>query len=313
MFRYLGIDTSNYTTSVALYGDQFCEILHSKKLLKVKSGERGLRQSNAVFQHINELPNSLQKVFENSSTSISAIGVSSRPRDEENSYMPCFVAGISIAKCIAIVNRVPCYEFSHQAGHIAAALFSAKKLELLKEKFIAFHVSGGTTEAVLVEPDPKKIIKTTCIAKSLDLKAGQLIDRVGVKLGFDFPCGKYVDELSKLSKKNFKINPCFKKLDCCLSGAENICSDMIEKGYSNADVCKFCIEFINETLSLMCSKIINQYGQIPILFAGGVTSNSKIRTQLSEKFGATFASAEFSSDNAAGIAILTSEVHNAQI
>lgn len=308
MFQYLGIDTSNYTTSVALYEKKVSKLIHSRKILTVKDGECGLRQSSAVFQHVQKLPEVLNELIGNEKINLAAVGVSSRPRDVENSYMPCFTVGLSVAKCIAQTHKVPCYEFSHQSGHIVAALFSIGRLDLLKKSFIAFHVSGGTTEAVLVTPKKDRGIDSKLIARSLDLNAGQLIDRVGVKLGLSFPCGKQLDELSRQSKKNFNVTPCIKNFNCCLSGAENICIRMIHDGYAYEDVAFFCIEFISKTLLSMCGKIASEYGNLPIIFAGGVASNHIVRKRISEKFNVLFATPEFSSDNACGIAVLASEV-----
>ena len=118
----LGIDTSNYTSSAALFDSESGEIIQSRQLLPVKEGELGLRQSDAVFQHILLLPEMIKNVFSESSKKIDRIGVSVSPRDEKGSYMPCFNTGKAIAESIAAVNGVPLFHFSHQAGHIAAAL-----------------------------------------------------------------------------------------------------------------------------------------------------------------------------------------------
>lgn len=184
----LGIDTSNYTTSVAIYDGENI-LKNCKKLLPVKDGERGLRQSDAVFYHTNQLADVFDEAFDSFNGKLDAIAVSSRPRDVEGSYMPCFTVGVNSARILAKALKVPLYTVSHQAGHITAALYSAKKLELMNEKFIAFHVSGGTTEALLVQKGTENPLDIEIIAKTLDLNAGQLVDRVGVMLGLHFPCG----------------------------------------------------------------------------------------------------------------------------
>lgn len=302
---YLGIDTSNYTTSAALYDSESNSIRHVKKLLPVKKGEKGLRQSDAVFSHTQQLYpliNELYSFDKNSDTV--CIGVSSRPRNVEGSYMPCFTVGISVAESIGSVMNIQVHNFSHQQGHIAAALYSAGRLDLLKERFIAFHVSGGTTEALLVTPDKENIINCEIIAASSDLKAGQAVDRTGVMLGLDFPCGMKLDELSRRSNKNYKIKPTMKDGNCSLSGVENKCKKMIENGEKPEDVAKFCIQYICSTLDEMTQYVLENYGSLPLLFSGGVMSNSYINSVLSQKYGAYFAKSEFSSDNAAGIAIL---------
>lgn len=303
MGRYLGIDTSNYTTSTALYNSESREMQQQKKLLQVKSGEKGLRQSDALFQHVKMLPCLMEKLSF-SGCGITAVGYSARPRDVEGSYMPCFLAGEEAARCISAALGVPCFDFSHQAGHIAAALFSIGKLEMLQQRFVAFHVSGGTTDVLLCSPENGES-KIEPVASSLDLKAGQAVDRVGLMLGLDFPAGPQLEALALQSKKQFSIKPCMKGCDCCLSGLENICGDMLTACEPPCDVARFCLEYIRCTLDSMTAAVLDKLGcKLPLLFAGGVMSNSNIREFMTQKYGAYFAAPGFSSDNAAGIAAL---------
>lgn len=304
----IGIDTSNYTTSAALY-DSAADVMYSeKRLLPVKEGELGLRQSDALFHHTVALPEIIEKALSNKNelSEISAIGVSDKPRDAKGSYMPCFLAGVNAASCAAAVTSVPLYKFSHQAGHIAAAVFSAERSDLLIKECIAFHVSGGTTEVVLTTPDSEKIIMAQTVLSSLDLKAGQAIDRTGVMLGFPFPSGKFVDEKARESNRIFKIKVPMKDGCCSLSGLQNKCEKMKKDGESDSDICRFCIEYIAEALSGMAEYALSKYGERTIIFSGGVMSNSIIRDRFSNKFDCIFAKPEFSCDNAAGIAYLAS-------
>lgn len=303
MNNVLGLDTSNYTTSAAVcFFDG--TVRHAKKLLPVKSGEKGLRQSDAVFHHVNQLPEVFAQVTKNVAQMPIAVGVSAKPRDEIGSYMPCFNVGASFGKTIAQLLDVPCYEFSHQAGHIAASLYSAGKIELLSQKFLAFHVSGGTTEALLVAPDANNVIKTQIVAKTLDLNAGQLIDRVGVALGQRFPAGASLEKLAIKCNDNFKIYPTLKGYDCCLSGVENLCAKMKFEQQSDEKIARFCVEYVGITLEQMCEKLLKNLGALPVLFAGGVMSNSIIKKRLETRFDAVFGEPIFSSDNAAGISVL---------
>lgn len=295
---FLGFDTSNYTTSVAVY-DGVC-IQQKKKLLSVKHGERGLRQSDAVFQHTVNLPELIDQFeFE----SIQALAVSCRPRNMKGSYMPCFLVGEGVAQAVAKTNRIPLYKTSHQVGHILAALYSCQRLDLINQKFLAFHLSGGTTEALLVTPDKDEIIRAQIIAQSLDLKAGQAVDRTGVLLGMDFPCGKELDLLSQKSDKTFKIKPSMKGADCSLSGVENKIKNMIDNGEAKEDIAKFALSCIARTIDAMTENIIGEYGNLPVVFSGGVSSNSLIRNTIENKYNAYFAQPEFSLDNAAGVAL----------
>ena len=295
---YIGFDTSNYTTSVALFDGK--NVVNKKKLLTVKQGERGLRQSEAVFQHTVNMPELISELkFDKK---IDAVGVSTRPRNIDKSYMPCFLVGVNNAVSFSKSLGVDLYKTSHQIGHILSALYSVDRLDLINEKFIAFHVSGGTTEALLVEPDENEIIKATVIAQSLDLKAGQAIDRTGVLLGLTFPCGKKLDEMSLKCEKEFRHRLSFKNLDCSLSGVENKVKNMVGNTNEN-EIAKFVITYIADTIDKMTENIIDKYGNLPLVFAGGVMSNTIINERISKKYNAYFAKPELSCDNAVGIAI----------
>lgn len=297
---FLGIDTSNYTTSCAIYDSENDTIIHRKKLLPVKKGELGLRQSDAVFHHTVQLPELMKELFADFDGEIDAIGVSDAPMRAEGSYMPCFLTGVCAAESVAAATGRPLYRFSHQQGHIMAALFSSGKRELYGQDFFAFHVSGGTTQALLVSGE----LDARLIASSLDLKAGQAVDRVGVMLGYPFPAGKYVDELAQKSDKKYKINIKLKDGNCCLSGVENKCRAMFEKGEKPEDVCRYCIDYIMTALYKIALFAKEKYGDLPMIFSGGVMSNKIIREEFEKTLGAGFATPEFSADNAAGIALL---------
>lgn len=301
---FVGFDTSNYTTSLSILKN---DIQQYKTMLTVKEGERGLRQSDAVFQHTVNMPKLLEQAsFEN----IEAVGVSTKPRNIDGSYMPCFLVGESVATAVAKTNNVPLYKTSHQVGHILAALYSANQLEFINDKFIAFHLSGGTTEALLVEPNKDELIKAIIIAQSNDLKAGQAIDRTGVMLGMTFPCGKEIDRLSKQCNTTFKFKPSMNGLDCSLSGVENKVKDMIKKGESKENISKFVLTCVSATVNEMLVRIKSEYGNLPVVFSGGVSSNSMLREVILNNHNAYFAQPDFSLDNAAGTALYAKIMKN---
>ena len=300
---FVGFDSSNYTTSVALYNDKNNEMQSVKKLLPVENGEKGLMQSKALFEHIRQFPTLLETAFSSfSSGKMSAVAVSEKPRNQEGSYMPVFLAGINCATAVACSNSVPLYKTSHQIGHILAGLYSCNRLDLINEKFIAFHISGGTTEALLVTPDEKNIISCEIVAKSLDLKIGQAIDRAGVLMGLDFPAGKEIDKLAQNGELNNKPKVTIIDGNCSISGLENKFNSMYKNGESKENISRFVIEYVYQTIDKMTDCLKQKYGDIPILYVGGVMSNSIIRERITKK-GGLFCKPEFSSDNAAGIAV----------
>lgn len=314
MALVLGLDTSNYTTSAAVYDTQAGEITQNKQLLPVKKGEVGLRQSDAVFHHTQQLPILLEQLLSGVTQTITAIGVSERPRPVEGSYMPCFTVGTGTGRALAAALGVPLFAFSHQEGHIAAALYGAKQTRLLQSPFLAFHVSGGTTEALLVKPKGGNM-SIQCVGQTLDLNAGQAVDRIGVLLGMSFPCGKQLEQLVLQHNGELDGNllrsakPSIKGNNCCLSGLENKCRTMYEAGASKEETAGFCLAYIYNTLLAMTRNIVSQYGSMPVVFAGGVMSNTLIRRAMEQQMECYFAPPEFSSDNSAGTAWLAAKKH----
>lgn len=300
----LGIDTSNYTTSAALFDTESGKAVSEKKLLPVKQGERGLRQSDAVFHHTKQLPHLIQKLF-NSRCNIEAVGYSYAPRCVTGSYMPCFLVGENTAVMAAVAANCDCYKTSHQVGHILSALFSCGRLELIKsdKPFLAFHVSGGTTDLLLCKGDKGNVISIEQIGGSDDLKAGQAVDRIGVLMGLGFPCGAELEKLAINSQKVFNPKVSVKGCSCSLSGLQNKCEKMLADGDEKADIAAFCIQFIYKSIHDMTVNAFEKYGDMPIVYAGGVMSDSIIRNKLDVDFNGYFAEPALSSDNAVGVAV----------
>ena len=294
----LGLDTSNYTTSAALFDGAVGENLG--RLLEVRPGERGLRQSEALFQHVKRMPQILEELLRES-PDIRAVGASTRPRAVEGSYMPCFLAGESHGRGIAAALGVPFYPHSHQEGHLAAAAWSAGRLDLLDAPFLAWHLSGGTTELLLVKPKGYTVA-AEIIGGTSDLSAGQLIDRTGVLLGLQFPAGKALDGLYPQADTCYEPSVKLNNLTFSLSGMENRVKGLMEEGARPANVARFAIDAVSNVVCRATQEARRRYPGLPVLCSGGVASNTRLRAALSE---AVFAQPQYSTDNAMGAAILT--------
>ncbi len=303
---FVGIDTSNYTTSAAVADMEGNIIASFKRLLNVEKGDRGIRQSDAVFSHVKNLPDILDAVGGAiGKRRIAAVGCSSTPRDAEGSYMPCFLVGKNAAHAMSAASGAPMYCFSHQNGHIMAALYSASAMDLLcGGLFGAFHVSGGTTEVLLVRPG-RSDFSVELIGGTADLNGGQAIDRIGVAMGLSFPCGR---EMELLALKNTEKLPSLKlsvsDLRCNISGIENKSLKIYSECGDKSFVSALAFDFIGRTLFKLTENLTDIYGEIPVVYAGGVMSNSIIQNMLSKRKNTFFALPEFSSDNAAGTALL---------
>lgn len=303
---FVGIDTSNYTTSGAVCTADGEVIANIKVPLPVREGECGLRQSDAVFSHVRNLPEVAEKLREAVRPyKVLAVGCSVRPREAEGSYMPCFLAGKAAAESFAAPLDVPVLECSHQDGHIMAALYSSGAAEqLLQQPFAAFHVSGGTTEVLHVTPRENGFTVDP-VGKTADLNAGQAIDRVGVMMGLSFPCGKEMEVLAATyAGKLPKPRICVRNGDCNLSGLQNLAEKLWKDTEDKAAVSAFVFSFVAETLKAMTAALDEKYPSIPVVYAGGVMSNRYLQSVLSKRPNTYFAEPQFSADNAAGVALL---------
>ena len=303
---FVGFDTSNYTTSAAVCDAEGRVICNSRILLPVREGERGLRQSDAVFFHVRNLPQVLADVRAAvCGGRVRAVGCSVSPRRAADSYMPCFLSGVAAAEAFAAAADLPVKCFSHQEGHIMAALYSAGAQGLLERgKFAAFHVSGGTTEVLTVIPRPDGF-DTEVVGGSADLHAGQAIDRAGVMMGMQFPCGR---ELEAEAAKNTKPVPdprvCVRDGFCHFSGLENRSEKLWRETGDRALVSAFVLRFCAATLEALTADLDRREPGLPIVYAGGVMSNRYLQAVLGKRHDTCFAAPEFSADNAAGVALL---------
>ena len=297
----LGFDTSNYTTSAAVFDGVAGE--NRGELLTVPEGALGLRQSDALFQHVKRLHLMVEELRADGALGeIAAVGDSTRPREAEGSYMPCFLVGEGQGRSLAAALDVPFFPCSHQQGHIAAAAWSAGHEELLDRPHLAWHLSGGTTELLYVRPEGC-LVSARIIGGTTDISAGQLVDRVGLCLGLGFPAGKAMDALSRESEqeKCFTVKTAEGKFS--LSGMENKIRAMAEQGVRPADVARYTLETLASVLARTTQWARKTYGDLPVLCSGGVASNSLLRRRL-EPLGAIFAPPRYSTDNALGVAIL---------
>ena len=297
----IGIDTSNYTTSIAFFdgvGGENCS-----RLLPVKAGELGLRQSDAVFAHIKSIPELSGRLFSHvQKDKITAIGVSTRPRAVEGSYMPCFMVGYSHAKLLSDALQVPLIEVSHQQGHVAASLWSADRLELMDMPHLAWHLSGGTTALLLVEPEGRNV-KCTKIGGTTDISAGQLIDRTGQLLELPFPSGKHLDALSRnaVKKDVFKVK--CSDFQFSLSGVQNKVQQYHAANQDPVETSGYALRCVAKAVYLATEQALKAYPGLPVVFSGGVASNSMLREVIAP-LNPIFSQPQFSTDNAMGVAVL---------
>ncbi len=298
----MAFDTSNYTTSTAYFSPEGA--LQARKLLDVPPGALGLRQSDALFQHVRRLPQMVEELYAQNPGEIRAVGASTAPREAEGSYMPCFLAGEGQGRVTAQVLNVPFYPWSHQQGHLAAAAWSAGREDVLQAPFWAWHLSGGTTELLAVTPKGRAFTAQK-VGGTQDLSAGQLIDRTGQLLGLPFPSGKALDALARAGQNTVPPFPVkVKDLTFSLSGMENQVKALAEAGTSQEEIACFVLNTLTGLVRRATDAALALHPDWPVLFSGGVSSNSILREGLSGH-NALFSAPAYALDNALGVALLT--------
>ena len=305
----LGFDTSCYTTSAAIVGENGEVLAASRMLLPVASGQRGLRQSEAVFAHVRQMPQVMERLRESlAGQEIVAVCASAQPRDAEDSYMPVFTVGLGHAGVLADALGIPLYQTSHQQGHIAAGLIGN---EAPKGRFVALHLSGGTTELLCCDDG-----RLALLGGSADLHAGQMVDRVGVALGLSFPAGPELEALAaRCPEPTTAILPVSMERDgvtCHLSGAETRAQQLIrEGGYSRERIAAEVYDVLARTVARMLAGAAKKAGASQALIVGGVASSILLRRLVKERLAKQrtplellFGQPQYSADNAAGVAAI---------
>ena len=304
----IGFDTSNYRTSAAAVTLDGAILVNHRELLPVSDGERGLRQSDAVFAHIRQLRN-CEAAFREAlgDTRIIAVAASTKPRDGEASYMPVFQAGYTAGSLLAAALNVPFFETTHQRGHLAAAMYGTG-LEH-RERLLAVHLSGGTTDLLALEGE-----KLTQIGGSADLHAGQLVDRAGVAMGLGFPAGEALEALAVRGHSEGRLGCSMESggLICHLSGAETRAGQWIREGsLPREDIAREIYDLLARTLVRMLKAGAEKTGIRTALITGGVAASALLRQMLEERRAKTrgcpelvFGRPEMSGDNAVGVALI---------
>lgn len=300
----LGLDTSNYTTSAALCSSHG-EIWQSRRLLPVKAGERGLRQSEAVFAHVRQLADQVEAVMKEAKAPLSCVCASVSPRDGKDSYMPVFSVGEMVGRSIAAAHHVPFFTTTHQRGHIRAARVDSG---LESENFLALHLSGGTTDVLLMEGET-----LTPLGTSMDLHAGQLVDRIGVAMGLPFPSGPHLEKMAVQGKAQALVPVSMNEntLQCHLSGAEAQLLRMVQDGMEKNNIAAEVYSVLCRTVLRLLKAAAEKTGTNHILLAGGVMSSALLRELLQQRnekrrlqLKLHFGKPEYSGDNAVGVSLI---------
>ena len=306
----VGFDTSCYTTSVAVVTEHGQAVASQRRLLQVPAGSRGLRQSEMVFQHNAALPELLTLALEEAravsgdGVPIAALCASARPRDVEGSYMPAFTVGEGYARALSAAMRTPLFLTTHQQGHIAAARMGTTLDPCHGEVsgHLALHLSGGTTELLLCSGHPPK---AQLLGGTLDIALGQLVDRIGVKLGLPFPAGPHLEALAEAGVANAPTVS-LRDLNINLSGTETAFMRRIEAGEAPQNVAASVFAYAADVIAALIKAGMRQTGVQTALLMGGVASSYRLKDLLSRRPipSPVWATPSLSGDNAVGTAVI---------
>lgn len=302
---YLGIDTSCYTTSIAVIDRQGKLVDEERQILSVKSGGRGLAQSEMVFQHTRNLPILMEKIFDRQDMNILGIGASKQPRPREDSYMPAFLAGFGLGRALASTLKVPLLALSHQENHLEAGLWSARGPQA--DKFMMLHASGGTTDLIGVENTNTDHYKLVTLGGSIDLHAGQFVDRVGVALGLQFPTGPELESLAATAQLKYDLPIAVQKEKISFSGPATAALRAIAAGADRAEMALGVEYVLGETFARAIRNTAKAHSIKDIVLVGGVAANCYIRQHIIEKLkkyaiNVYIPDNKYSGDNAVGCA-----------
>lgn len=298
---FLAFDTSCYTTSAAVVSGG--QALYDKRImLSVEKGGRGLRQSEAVFQHIKNL----KSIFTDSPMEhykIAGVSCSEKPRPRDDSYMPVFCVGESAALACAAALGAKHYALTHQHGHIYSAFLGNSVTD---GNYCALHVSGGTLDILRVDIKDSIVCDIEPLGGSLDITCGQLIDRTGVAAGLGFPAGEEMEKLYIKGNRRLPVN--VTGLSVNLSGAEAQAKRLLAAGEDKSSVCSAVIDCASETLVKLALNAAKETGLKKFVFTGGVICNRIIRENLLEVcadngYESILADKAYSGDNACGLAL----------
>ena len=301
MSRILSLDTSNYTTSACVFDTQCGIVWENRIMLPVKEGECGVRQNDAVFLHTKNLPFLFKDI---DCFDIDFVAASCCPSERENSYMPCFTVGTSLAASLSSILKKEYYYCSHQKNHILSALYSANKTVLLNRRFLAYHISGGTTDICLCTPSESGVFSVKKIGGTADISCGQLIDRTGVSLDLPFPCGKHIEKIAcgNISGKiRIKNNDGFYNF----SGFQNKTQQMLHNNCEKNEIASYTLDVVYSFIMDSVKYFRNKFGDLPVIMSGGVMSNKQISNSvLTNSESVYFSDPRYSVDNALGTALM---------
>lgn len=283
--RILAIESSCDETAAAVVknGREICSnIISSQIALHTLYG--GVVPEIASRKHIEKINQVIEEALKEADMKLQdmdAIAVTYGP-----GLVGPLLVGVSAAKAISFATGIPLIGVHHIEGHISANFIEHKELE---PPFICLVVSGGHSHLVVV----KDYGEYEIIGRTRDDAAGEAYDKVARAIGLGYPGGPKIDKLAKEGNPAAIRFPRAKveenAYDFSFSGLKSAVLNYINgcqmKGEEicRADVAASFQQAVIEVLVEHAMHAVKQYGYDKFAIAGGVASNSALRTAMAER------------------------------
>lgn len=215
------------------------------------------------------------------------------------------LVGVSAAKALSLVWDKPFIGVNHLEAHLYAGLLDDPTLEF---PLVVLLVSGGHTMIIEMRGHGDY----TILGRTIDDAAGEAYDKVARYLNIGYPGGPVIDKLSTEGDPNaieFPRAMLHDGLDVSFSGLKTSVINYVRKNpeVSNADIAASFQEAVVDVLCVKTIKAAQQVGAKGIVLGGGVSANSSLRAQMTERgnaagFKVALPSRAMCTDNAAMIA-----------
>lgn len=303
----LGIESSCDETGVALYDSEhglLSQALHSQVALHADYG--GVVPELASRDHVRKITPLTQRVLRDADKTlddIDGIAYTAGP-----GLMGALLVGASFAKSLAWSLGVPALGIHHMEAHLLAPLIS-RQTDTLGLPFVALLVSGGHTQLVHV----KTFGDYEILGESVDDAAGEAFDKTAKLLGLGYPGGpKIAAQAEQGDPTRFRFpRPMTDRpgLDFSFSGLKTYALNTVQSlgTLSEQDIADVSVAFeiaAVDTLVIKCRRAIEQSGAQQLVIAGGVSANTRLRQELTDKLQAeiVYAPLALCTDNGAMIA-----------
>lgn len=287
----LGIESTAHTFGAGVVKDG--KILSNERdTYKPKQG--GIIPNEAAHHHYMLAPEIIRRSLEKANVSMDKIDIFAVSQGP--GLMPCLRVGYQISRFLSDKFNKKIIGVNHCIAHIEIARRSTGLMDP-----VMLYVSGGNTQVITYE-NGRYIV----FGETQDIGVGNMIDKIGRKMGIPFPAGPIIEDLAKKGKNYIKLPYSIKGMDVSFSGMETFVSRLLNTK-KKEDLC-FSIQETAFAMLIEASERAMAYcKKESLVITGGVAGNDRLNEMgriMCKERGAKFVrmEKEFSGDNGAMIA-----------